>query len=109
MYAHHFHASSSVHRYGKVIDNTFYSIWLLDLSTSLDSSTEFLGLDTDITQAGPREFLPHNVSMRKWDAFTDVPDDLVGQFDIVNLRLFGFVIQGDPKPVLRNLIRLLSM
>jgi hypothetical protein len=58
---------------------------------------------------GPREFLPSNVSVREWDAFTEVPEDLVGQFDIVNLRLFGFVIQGDPQPVLRNLIRLLSM
>lgn len=33
----------------------------------------------------------------------------MGYFDIVNLRLFGLVIQNnDPGPVLRNLIRMLS-
>lgn len=32
----------------------------------------------------------------------------MGQFDIVNLRLFGLVIREDPAPVLRNLIKMLK-
>jgi len=37
-----------------------------------------------------------------------VPEDLVGTFDIVNVRLIVFVIEEDPAPVLRNLMKLLS-
>jgi hypothetical protein len=48
--------------------------------------------------------------LREWDATTPVPDDLVGKFDIINIRLLGFVIRDDPgpSPVLRNLISMLS-
>ncbi|TGJ84697.1 hypothetical protein E0Z10_g4082 [Xylaria hypoxylon] len=84
--------------------------WLLDLHSQLASSTEteLVGLDVDIAQAGPKEWLPPNLSLRKWSVFDDVPDDLAGTFDIVNVRLIAFVIEDDPTPVLRNLTRLLS-
>lgn len=84
------------------------SVWLRDLGTELDPTTEYIGLDTDPHQAGPQQWLPPNTTVRQWDATTEVPSDLVGQFDIVNLRLFGLVIHDDPKPVLRNMIKMLS-
>lgn len=84
-------------------------VWLRDLSKELDPSAQLVGLDTNTSQAGPPQWLPSNVTIRQWDATTDVPSDLVGQFDIVNLRLFGLVIREDPAPVLRNLIKMLSM
>ncbi|KAI1409705.1 S-adenosyl-L-methionine-dependent methyltransferase [Hypoxylon sp. FL1857] len=83
-------------------------IWLLDLASELDASAELLGLDTDITQVGPSEWLPANLSLREWDIRTDVPDDLVAKFDIVHVRLFCWVIDGDPGPVLKNLVTLLK-
>ncbi|KAH8589795.1 hypothetical protein B0O99DRAFT_636249 [Bisporella sp. PMI_857] len=85
-------------------------IWLLDLHSQLDPSTktELVGFDTDITQSGPKEWFPENFSLRKWSVFDDVPDDLVGTFDIVNVRLIVFVIEEDPAPVLRNLTKLLK-
>ncbi|KAI1421944.1 hypothetical protein F5Y12DRAFT_659209 [Xylaria sp. FL1777] len=67
-----------------------------------------MGFDTDISQVPPKEWLPANVAVRSWDVFTEVPDDLIGQFDSVNLRLFSFVIQDDPTHVLRNVIKLLK-
>ncbi|OTA84585.1 hypothetical protein M434DRAFT_400421 [Hypoxylon sp. CO27-5] len=83
-------------------------IWLRDLASQLDASAELLGLDTDITQTGPSEWLPGNMSLREWSVLTDVPDDLVAKFDIVHLRLFCWVIEDDPEPVLENLIKLLK-
>jgi len=85
-------------------------IWLLDLRSQLDPSTEteLVGFDTDIMQSGPKEWLPKNFSLREWSIFADVPDDLVGTFDIVNVRLICFVIEEDPAPVLRNLTKLLK-
>ena len=89
---------------------TAQRIWLLDLHSQLDPSTEteMVGFDTDITQVGPKEWLPKNLSLREWSVFAEVPEDLVGTFDIVNVRLIVFVIEEDPTPVLRNLLKLLS-
>ena len=63
----------------------------------------------DICQYPPKEWLPSNVTMRALDAFSEVPDDLVGIYDIVHLRLFACVIKdNNPEPVLANVIRMLS-
>ncbi|RYP61548.1 hypothetical protein DL769_007648 [Monosporascus sp. CRB-8-3] len=85
-------------------------VWLLDLHTQLDpvTETELVGFDVDINQVGPKEWLPNNLSIREWSVFDDVPEDLVGTFDIVNVRLIVFVIEEDPAPVLRNLTKLLK-
>ncbi|QKX55466.1 uncharacterized protein TRUGW13939_02559 [Talaromyces rugulosus] len=93
----------------KIADvGTGTGIWLLDLLPQLDPSTELVGIDADITQVGPREWLPENLTLRQWSVFTDVPDDLVGAFDIVNLRLFAFVIEDDATLLLRKLKKLLK-
>lgn len=83
-------------------------VWLLDVSSQLDASAELVGFDTDITQVGPREWLPDNMSLREWDVFTEPPDELVGTFHIVNLRLFCYVLEDDPTFVLRNVAKLLK-
>ncbi|KAI9693524.1 MAG: hypothetical protein M1820_009176 [Bogoriella megaspora] len=93
----------------KVADvGTGTGIWLLDLSARLDPSTEFLGLDTNISQVGPQEWLPTNMKLQQWDASTEVPHDLIEQFDIVHLRLFGFIIRDDPRIIMRSLIKMLK-
>ncbi|PHH64521.1 hypothetical protein CDD81_4300 [Ophiocordyceps australis] len=93
----------------KIADvGTGTGIWLLDLLPQLDPSAELVGMDADITQVGPKEWLPENLALREWSIFNDVPDDLVGAFDIVNIRLFAFVIQGDATPILRKLKKLLK-
>ncbi|KAJ5415085.1 hypothetical protein N7465_003780 [Penicillium sp. CMV-2018d] len=93
----------------KIADvGTGTGIWLLDLLSQLDPSTELVGIDVDITQVGPRQWLPENLTLRQWNVFTDVPDDLVGAFDIVNLRHFAFVIEDDATPTLQKLKELLK-
>ena len=66
------------------------------------------GLDVDISICPPKIWLPGNVSMRTVNALEELPEDLIGQFDLVHVRLFMFVI-SDPRPLLKNLIRMLSM
>ena len=46
--------------------------------------------------------------MRTINALEGLPEDLIGQFDLVHVRLFMFVV-SDPQPLLKNLIRMLSM
>ncbi|KAI1879089.1 hypothetical protein JX265_003266 [Neoarthrinium moseri] len=94
----------------KVADvGTGTGIWLLDMASQLDDdSAEFVGIDTDVTQVGPAEWLPQNLSIRQWSVFTDVPEDLVGKFDIVNIRLFCWVIETNPAAILQKLTKLLK-
>jgi hypothetical protein len=44
-----------------------------------------------------------------WDVRSDVPDHLVGAYDIVHIRNFAFVLQdAEVESVIRNLFRLTS-
>lgn len=73
------------------------------------ASAQFDGFDISLTQCPPPEWLPSNVSIRKLDILKLLPDELVGQYDIVNVRLFLCVIRNDdPVPVLTNLLKMLS-
>ena len=74
----------------------------------MDPSTELYGIDSDITQVGPKEWLPQNITLKQWDVFSDVPADLVSRFDIVHLRLFAWVVEEDPRPLIQNLLKILS-
>ena len=75
----------------------------------LSSSAQLDGFDVDLTQAPPKQWLPSNVAMHKLDAFSPLPHDLVGKYDIVHLRLFIVLIKhNNPVPLLRNLIGMLS-
>ena len=47
--------------------------------------------------------------MQQLDALSEIPEHLVGMYDIVQLRLFQVVVKdNDPGPLLRNVLRMLS-
>ncbi|KAK4194564.1 hypothetical protein QBC40DRAFT_290552 [Triangularia verruculosa] len=85
-------------------------IWLIDVSRSLPSSTILTGLDYNLSQSPPSEWLPRNISMRHWNVFEPVPADLMGKFDYVHTRLLVLVVgeSKDPGPIIRNLWKLLK-
>lgn len=69
-----------------------------------------MGLDINIGQSPPAPWLPKNMSMRTWSVTEEPPPELVGYFDIVQIRMFMLVIKdNDPLPVLKNVLKLLSM
>lgn len=73
-------------------------------------STELRGFDISLDQVGPKQWLPANINMHIWDIFESVPDEFVGYFDIVHVRLITVVVKNnDPRLVLANLNKLLSM
>ncbi len=62
------------------------------------------GLDIALSQAPPIHWLPPNINMRVWNIFEDLPEDPMGQFDIVHVRLlFLVVLNNDAVPVINNL------
>ncbi|PYI14349.1 UMTA methyltransferase family protein [Aspergillus violaceofuscus CBS 115571] len=64
-----------------------------------------LGTGTALTP--PRAFLPSNVRLHEWDIFSEVPEHLVGQYDVVHVRLLVFVVRGEPTELLRRFLTLL--
>lgn len=74
-----------------------------------NASAQLDGFDISLVQCPPPEWLPSNVSIRKLDIYKPLPEELVGKYDIVHVRLFICVIKdNDPVPVLTNLLKMLS-
>ncbi|KAL9117421.1 MAG: hypothetical protein Q9187_006040 [Circinaria calcarea] len=84
--------------------------WLLELARHVPTSWTLDGFDVSSEQYPAMEYLPENISLQTLDAFDDLPAELIGQFDVVHIRAFAVVVkQGDPGPLLMNMIALLSM
>ena len=83
--------------------------WMLGLAREKTAQVRMDGMDINLAQAPPKQWLPPNINLRAWDIFEDVPEDLVGQFDIVHVRLVLLVVKNkNAACVLENLRRLLK-
>ncbi|KAJ5117035.1 hypothetical protein N7456_001383 [Penicillium angulare] len=84
-------------------------IWLTDLSHQLPSGVRLDGLDISIESVPPKQWLPANVTFRQWDIHSDIPQDLVGVYDIIHISLLIFVIKNENVPaVMGRLLKLLK-
>ncbi|KAI2602805.1 S-adenosyl-L-methionine-dependent methyltransferase [Hypoxylon sp. NC1633] len=84
-------------------------VWLTDLAARLPSSVRLDGLDISLHAMPPKEWLPPNITLRQWDIKGDVPDDLVGVYDVVHARNFVFVVKNDEiEHVLANMMKILK-
>ncbi|KAI1122476.1 S-adenosyl-L-methionine-dependent methyltransferase [Nemania abortiva] len=111
LFGYHLHPSipavGSQHRIADVGTGT--GVWLTDLSAHLPATVQLDGLDVSLKAIPPVEWLPSNVSFRQWDIREAVPEDLVGQYDIVHIRLFIFVLLDKEVPeILQKLTMLLK-
>lgn len=90
--------------------NWGFRIWIQDFAREKPRSVDLHGFDISLDQVGPKPWLPANVHMHTWDIFQEPPQEFLGYFDIVHVRLITVVIKNnDPRPVLANLTKLLSM
>lgn len=94
-----------------MLDQIF--IWLLDLLR--DSvvihylSFHMQGFGIDLTSTPLPERLPQPVTLRQLDIFGDVPNGLLGIYDVVHLRLLVLVVQkGDPLPTIHRAHQMLK-
>lgn len=91
--------------------NHVCSIWLHDLSRQFPNA-QFHGFDISGEQYPAAGFLPSNVSLRYLDILKEIPSEYVEKYDVVHARLLVQVVNqagGDPRPVIQNLLKLLSM
>ncbi|KAH1612256.1 hypothetical protein KXX21_002817 [Aspergillus fumigatus] len=84
-------------------------VWLTDLVNEFAATVQLDGLDISFDAAPPRDWLPHNMSHHRWDIKAEVPEHLVGVYDVVHVRHFAFVLQEhDLNGALDNLLTLLK-
>ena len=82
------------------------SIWIAD--TALDQPFRIDGFDKSLEQCPVVELLPKACSVRRLDILQDLPADLNGEYDVINVRLIQGGLGDDPVPALRNFIAMLS-
>lgn len=94
----------------KIADvGTGNAVWLMELLPHIPASTQLDGFDVSADHYPAKEWLPRNVTLDLFDAFRDVPEHLIGRYDIVHIRTFAVIVRNnDPGPLLRNLIKMLS-
>lgn len=84
------------------------AIWLIE-EGSCHPSDSYSGFDINKGQFPPDETLPNNVTLHTLDATGTVPEEHVGVFDIVHIRLLVPAIRAnDPRAILRNALRMLK-
>ena len=82
-------------------------LWLLEMA-QLYPETQMNGFDIDLSMAPDHHWLPANVKFSYWNIFEEPPDHLIGQYDVVHVRLLVLVVTDDAGSVLRNLLKLLK-
>ena len=66
------------------------------------------GFDKSLQQCPPDELLPEGCSSRTLDILADLPEDVKGLYDIVNVTLLQGGLEDTPVPALRNMLAMLS-
>ncbi|KAK4500334.1 hypothetical protein PRZ48_008523 [Zasmidium cellare] len=85
------------------------ALWLVEVGRELGPSSDLHAFDVNLQQAPPKQWLPDNLALHEWNFFEDVPEEFVGKFDLVHVRLITVAIKAnDPVPVIKNLCKLLS-
>jgi SAM-dependent methyltransferase len=84
------------------------AIWLIDSARNLPTA-QLDGFDINLGQAPLQQWLPSNVTLRHWNIFDDIPQDMLEKYDIVHVRLLILVVENsDPRPIIRKLIKMLK-
>ncbi|KAH8129495.1 hypothetical protein ACSS6W_009978 [Trichoderma asperelloides] len=78
----------------KIADmGTGTGIWLLDVAHQVPSTVQLDGFDISDMQFPHEASRPDNMKFRTLDAFSQVPEELIGKYDIVHLRLWCCIVK----------------
>ena len=86
-----------------------HRLWLLKASQALPTSTELDGLDISFQSCSPQEWQPSNIFRHTVDVTAEPPSHLLEKYDVIHVQMFYTIVKdGNPAPILRNLIKMLS-
>ncbi|KAL9074668.1 MAG: hypothetical protein Q9157_004297 [Trypethelium eluteriae] len=67
--------------------------WLRSVALSLPHA-QLNGYDISLAQCPPRQWLPANITLGKWDLFSSPTEDMLERFDVVHTRLIFTIVEG---------------
>ena len=84
--------------------------WLLELARLFPSDEIQLdGFDITSSNFPAAGWLPLNMRLHVWNAFSEVPNEFVGVFDVVHIRaMYSCIIDNKVDPLLSNLLKMLK-
>ncbi|PIA91425.1 hypothetical protein CB0940_09965 [Cercospora beticola] len=84
-------------------------IWSVELAKQLPTGAKIEASDISLAQCPPRGWWPSNITFGELDIFAPLTEQIVGRFDVVNIRHFICVVQsGDPTKLITALVKLLK-
>ncbi|KAJ5913046.1 hypothetical protein N7504_001929, partial [Penicillium tannophilum] len=84
-------------------------IWAVELAAQLPPSARVVAYDITDAHFPTPEYWASNVKFDHLDSLGDIPESLVGQFDVVHLRMWAFIIRdNDPSPLIQNVAKMLK-
>lgn len=80
----------------------------MDLAAQLAPTVQLDGFDISNSLFPHPSKLPGNVSLTLMDSFGEVPDEMIGKYDVVHLRLWCCVVKrNDPRQLISHVTKLL--
>ncbi|KUJ22215.1 uncharacterized protein LY89DRAFT_576533, partial [Mollisia scopiformis] len=84
-------------------------IWVFDAARSLPSTVQLHGYDICNAQYPVKELWLSNVSLGLLDSLSDPPSELVGQYDVVHLRMWASNLrENNTTPLIQHMKKLLK-
>ncbi|KAJ5711401.1 hypothetical protein N7488_005557 [Penicillium malachiteum] len=84
-------------------------IWATEVAPHLPPSARVTAFDVADTHFPAQEYWPPNVTFDLLNIFQDILSSLIGQFDVVHIRLWAFIIRGnDPSLLIQNAAKMLK-
>ncbi|KAJ5903561.1 hypothetical protein N7504_005944 [Penicillium tannophilum] len=84
-------------------------IWLRDLADVLPHTCQLDGFDLSDAMFPSKDALPENISFHHQDLLLPFPDDFLGTYDLVNVRVMVVALSSHEwEPAVRNLMTLLK-
>ena len=83
--------------------------WVLELAEKVPETVKIEGLDINLDLLPQQSWMPDNVSFRVFNLLKDIPEDLVGRYDIIHIQLIMvFVLDHSFQDVFNKLLKMLS-
>jgi len=83
-------------------------MWLVDEATNYPA-VQFEAFDNNLAQVPNASLIPKNCSIKYWNFLEDLPEEMIGRYDFVHIRLLVLAIEQSQLPlVLRKILKMLK-
>ncbi|KAL8827041.1 MAG: hypothetical protein Q9191_003425 [Dirinaria sp. TL-2023a] len=84
------------------------ALWAFDIARDFPAALIDC-FDISLEQCPPAQWLSRNITVRRWDIFSNLDSEIEDRYDVVHIRLLLLVVRNNnPRPLLRNALKMLK-